>query len=84
MDIDVKPADIIEILEWHPSMVEHGKDGLFARIQRVIDAAVFEERNTCINFLEKLHAEHAERHNYYRYAANKLRERSKAAAQSAS
>jgi hypothetical protein len=83
MDIDMKPADIIEILEWHPSLVEHGQDGLLARIQRVVDAAVYEERNACINFLEELHAEYRERHNCYRYAANKLRER-KTTAQSPS
>jgi hypothetical protein len=75
MAIDMKPADIIEIVEWHPSLVD---GDLLARIQRVVDAAVYEERNACINFLEELHAEYRERHNYYGYAANKLREQTTA------
>ena len=39
--------DIIEILEWHPSHVEHGKSGLLSRIERVVAVAVAAEREAC-------------------------------------
>lgn len=39
--------DIIEILEWHPSHIEHGESGLLSRIERVVAVAVAAEREAC-------------------------------------
>jgi hypothetical protein len=41
--------DIIKILEWHPSHVEHGEAGLLVRIERVVAQAEAQEREACAN-----------------------------------
>ena len=50
--------DIIEILEWHPSHVEHGKSGLLSRIERVVAVAVAAEREACAECVEEMDVQH--------------------------
>ena len=45
--------DIIQILEWHPSHVEHRKGGLLSRIERVVEVAVAAEREACVMVCEE-------------------------------
>ena len=45
--------DIIEILDWHPSHVEHGASGLLLRIERVMAVAVAREREACADVADQ-------------------------------